>query len=148
MYWGLDMVRRSLISTVALGLLIVAPMLGSGLALAQDKPRVAVIAFKNPTQWWGRELGASAASQLTTRLVNGGTFSVMERERVQAIFDEWYLGQSGAVDQGSAAQMGKLNGVGYLITGEFKSFNIRQRRVGECSGLRRGQWRRGAFYGK
>jgi curli biogenesis system outer membrane secretion channel CsgG len=118
---------------VVLASLAFGPGLGAGSAFAQApaaKPRIAVVAFKNPTSWWGRELGSSAASQLTTKLVNSGAFTVLERERTKDIFDEWYLGQSGAVDQSQAAQMGKLNGVEYLVTGEFKSFNIRQRRVG------------------
>ena len=65
---------------------------------AGERPRVAVVAFKNPTGWWGRELGASAASQLTTKLVNSGAFNVLERDRVKDILDEWYLGQTGAVN--------------------------------------------------
>lgn len=115
---------------LVLGVIVLAPVAGLHVAEAQGRPRVAVITFKNPTSWWGRELGASAASQLTTKLVNSGAFQVLERDRVKDIFDEWYLGQSGAVDQKQAAQMGKLNGVEYLVTGEFKSFNIRSRRVG------------------
>ena len=112
-----------------------APKIGSTVQAQEARPRVAVIAFKNPTSWWGRELGASAASQLTTKLVQGGAFSVLERDRVKDIFDEWYLGQTGAVNQGQAAQMGKLNGVEYLITGEFKSFEIKSRE----NRLRRGR---------
>jgi curli biogenesis system outer membrane secretion channel CsgG len=124
------MINRALRLGTAMALLALGPMLGEQTAYAQGaKPRVAVIAFKNPTSWWGRELGASAASQLTTKLVQGSAFSVLERDRVKDIFDEWYLGQSGAVAQGQAAQMGKLHGVEYLVTGEFKSFNIRSQRV-------------------
>jgi curli biogenesis system outer membrane secretion channel CsgG len=122
--------RTALIVAAAVAFTTLAPAFGAGVAQAQARPRVAVIAFKNPTSWWGRELGASAASQLTTKLVQGGAFTILERDRVKDIFDEWYLAQSGAVDQSKAAEMGKLNGVDYLITGEFRSFNIRQRRIG------------------
>lgn len=121
------MVRRALIIGMAAGLVALAPALGSGTVDAQEKPRVAVVAFKNATGWWGRELGASAASQLTTRLVNSGAFNVLERDRVKDILDEWYLGQSGAVAQVSAAPTGQLKGVEYLVTGEFKSFNIQHK---------------------
>jgi curli biogenesis system outer membrane secretion channel CsgG len=124
------MIGKWLTLGTAVALVALGPMLGEQAAHAQAaKPRVAVIAFKNPTSWWGRELGASAASQLTTKLVQGSAFSVLERDRVKDIFDEWYLGQTGAVNQGQAAQMGKLHGVEYLVTGEFKSFNIRSQRI-------------------
>jgi curli biogenesis system outer membrane secretion channel CsgG len=98
---------------------------------AQDqgsfKAKIAVVAFKNPTSWWGGELGESAASQLTTRLVNSGAFVVLERERAKAIFDEWYLNQSGAVAPGTAVDAGKLEGVEYLVTGQLKKFDLKQR---------------------
>jgi curli biogenesis system outer membrane secretion channel CsgG len=124
------MIRRVLIAGTTIALVAIGSIVGEATASAQAaKPRIAVIAFKNPTSWWGRELGASAASQLTTKLVNGSAFSVLERDRVKDIFDEWYLGQSGAVNQAQAAQMGKLNGVEYLVTGEFKSFDIKSQRV-------------------
>ena len=119
--------RRVVMLTIAVGLVALGPALGGGLAHAQDKPRIAVVAFKNPTGWWGRELGASAASQLTTKLVNSGAFNVLERDRVKDILDEWYLGQTGAVAQVSAAPTGQLKGVEYLVTGEFKNFNINQK---------------------
>ena len=124
------MIKRVITAGAAIALVAIGSIVGEEAAWAQGaKPRIAVIAFKNPTSWWGRELGASAASQLTTKLVNGSAFSVLERDRVKDIFDEWYLGQSGAVNQSQAAQMGKLNGVEYLVTGEFKSFNIRSQRI-------------------
>lgn len=115
---------------IAFMLIALSPVAGSGTALAQAqavKPKIAVVAFKNPTTWWGRELGSSAASQLTTKLVNSGVFTVLERERSKDIFDEWYLGQTGAVAPGKAVQPGKLEGVQYLVTGEFKKFDIKQR---------------------
>ena len=122
------MLRNVLTVAFGLGIVALAPMGGLGAAVAQEaRPKIAVVAFKNPTSWWGRELGASAASQLTTKLVNSGAFTVLERERSKDIFDEWYLGQTGAVAPGKAVEPGKLEGVQYLVTGEFKSFNIRQR---------------------
>lgn len=101
-------------------------------AVAQDLPRVAVIPFENPTTWWGWELGNTAAGQLTIELVNTSNFTVIERSRLAAIFDELHLGKTGAVDQATAAKIGKLSGAEYLITGTVTSFNI------ETSGLRIG----------
>lgn len=96
-------------------------------AEAQDRPRVAVIPFDNQTGWWTRQLGPTAASQLTVRLVNSGAFTVLERSRVESVFDEWHLGQSGAVTPQQAVEIGNLLGAEYVITGEFTHFNISER---------------------
>src|SRR5262245_19640117 len=104
------MVSRALVVGVALGLAVLAPQLGGGIARAQERPRLAVVAFKNPTGWWGRELGASAASQLTTKLVNSGAFNMLERDRVKDVLDEWYLASTGAVNVSTAVPAGQLKG--------------------------------------
>jgi curli biogenesis system outer membrane secretion channel CsgG len=101
-----------------------------GVTGVQEKPRVAVIPFDNPTGWWGRQLGSSAADQLTVKLVNSGAFTVLERQRVDAIFDEWSLKEAGLVTPDKAAEIGKLLGVEYMITGRFVSFDITHRKVG------------------
>ncbi len=97
---------------------------------AQTRPRIAVLPFENQTAWWGRQLGNSAASQLTTDLVGSGAFIVLERQRVEAIYDEWATGQSGAVTPQKAVEIGRLLGVEYLVTGEFTHFNISSQSVG------------------
>lgn len=100
---------------------------------AQDRARLAVIPFENQTGWWGRELGNSAASQLTTKLVGSGEFTVVERQRVDAIYDELATGQSGAVTPDQAVEIGKMLGVEYLVTGQFTHFNITSQSVGLSS---------------
>ena len=93
----------------------------------QERPRVAVIDFDNRTDWWGQQLGKSAASQLTVALVRSGEFVVLERQQVEAVYDEWARGQSGAVTPETAMEIGRLLGAEYLITGEFTNFNINER---------------------
>lgn len=95
--------------------------------VGQERPRVAVIDFDNRTDWWGQQLGKSAAGQLTVALVRSGEFVVLERQQVEAVYDEWARGQSGAVTPESAMEIGRLLGAEYLITGEFTHFNINQR---------------------
>ncbi len=95
--------------------------------LGQERPRVAVIDFDNRTDWWGQQLGKSAAGQLTVALVRSGEFVVLERQQVEAVYDEWARGQSGAVTPQSAMEIGRLLGAEYLITGEFTNFNINER---------------------
>jgi curli biogenesis system outer membrane secretion channel CsgG len=97
---------------------------------AQERPRVAVLTFDNPTDWFGRQLGASAASQLTVRLVNSGEFSVLERQRVEEVDQEAFRGQTGRIPAQQAIELGRQLGAEYLITGEFTHFNINTLRVG------------------
>jgi curli biogenesis system outer membrane secretion channel CsgG len=115
--------------TFALGFILgmALPMASPSEMIAQERPRVAVLSFENRTDWWGRQLGASAASQLTVALVNSGAFSVLERQQVEQVFDELYMGQSGAVTPEQAIALGKLLGAEYLITGELTGFNVSQR---------------------
>ncbi|CAN5784430.1 curli production assembly/transport component CsgG [soil metagenome] len=55
--------------------------------------------------------------------------SVLERERVESVYEEWHLGQSGAVTPDKAVEIGRLLGAEYLITGEFTNFNITTRNL-------------------
>ena len=52
-----------------------------GTALAQAKVRVAVMNFENNStwSWWGDNLGAAAADELATQLVQTGRYTVIER---------------------------------------------------------------------
>jgi curli biogenesis system outer membrane secretion channel CsgG len=124
------MIGRALVLGVAVGFTALGPVVGAATAEAQEKPRVAVIPFDNPTSWWGRQLGSSAADQLAVKLVNSGAFTVLERQRVDAVFDEWSLKEAGVVTPEKAAEVGRLLGVEYLITGRFVSFDIQHRKVG------------------
>jgi curli biogenesis system outer membrane secretion channel CsgG len=109
-----------------LATLLMMALMGAGVAAAQDKPRVAVIAFDNTTIWWGPQLGASAADQLTNKLVNSGAFTMLERDRIDAIAAEQALGQSGAITPSQITKVGHLLGVEYLVTGRLTTFDIQQ----------------------
>ena len=49
---------------------------------------MAVFPFDNRTNWWAGDMGNVAADMIVTRLVNSGVFTVIERERLQAILEE------------------------------------------------------------
>ena len=85
-------------------------------------PRVAVMDFKNQTQYGGWRLGSGAADILTTELVKTGKFDMFERERLSTIIKEQNLGASGRVDTTSAARIGKIIGVKYIITGAVTEY--------------------------
>jgi curli biogenesis system outer membrane secretion channel CsgG len=85
-------------------------------------PRVAVMDFENRSQHGGWRLGSGAADVLTTELVKTGKFDMFEREKLSAVLKEQKLGASGLVDQATAARIGKIIGVNYIITGAVTEY--------------------------
>jgi len=116
---------RRLVLGVALA--VVVPGLAVPAAgQSADKVRVAVMNFENNSTWsyWGDNLGAAAADELTTQLFRSGKFSVIERAQIDAILAEQDLGASGAVTSDTAAQLGQLLGVQLILTGSITQFSI------------------------
>jgi curli biogenesis system outer membrane secretion channel CsgG len=67
---------------------------------------------------------------LVDRLVKDGTFSVIERSRLDAILAEQNLGLSGRLDANTAAQVGRILGVDAVILGSVTQFDVSVRRSG------------------
>ncbi|MEZ5287513.1 MAG: CsgG/HfaB family protein [Vicinamibacterales bacterium] len=112
---------------VALMVAVAAPARAQG-----AKVRVAVMNFANNStwHWWGDQLGEAAADELTTQLVKSGRFTVVERAQLGAILAEQNLGQSGAVTAATAAKVGQLLGVQFILTGSITQFSIERRSAG------------------
>lgn len=117
--------RLALLSLVVMGGVVFG---GIPEAWAQQKWRLAVVEFENkaPGEFrsWGPRLGHAASDMLATSLVKTGKFSVIEREKLKAILNEQALGKSGAVTPQSAAQVGRLLGVKYIVTGAVSEFGV------------------------
>jgi curli biogenesis system outer membrane secretion channel CsgG len=96
-------------------------------AADKGKVRIAVMDFQNNSDWywWGDNLGRAAADELVTQLVKTGKFSVIERDKLQAVLDEQALGSSGAVQPSTAAKIGKILGVQLILTGSITKFSIK-----------------------
>jgi curli biogenesis system outer membrane secretion channel CsgG len=78
--------------------------------------------FENKTQHGGWRLGRGAADILTTEMVKIGKFDMFERERLQSIIKEQDLGASGRMDPSTAARIGKIIGVSYIVTGAVTEY--------------------------
>ncbi len=122
---------------------VVLALVLAGLAVpaagqSSDKVRVAVMNFENNSTWsyWGDNLGAAAADELTTQLFRSGKFSVIERAQIDAILAEQDLGASGAVTSDTAARLGQLLGVQLILTGSITQFSIERQsgRFGRLGG--------------
>ena len=119
-----------LISRLAFGVAFV--LATASIAAAQAKPRIAVMNFENNStwHWWGDNLGKAAADEMVTLLVNGGTFTVVERSQLESVLAEQRLGASGAVSAATAAKIGKVLGVQFILTGSITQFSIETTRAG------------------
>jgi curli biogenesis system outer membrane secretion channel CsgG len=99
-------------------------------AAAQTKPRIAVMNFDYATvrtesaAIFGTDVdvGKGITDLLVEKLVNGGTFSVIERKALDSIINEQNMSNSDRFDSSSAAKIGRLLGVDAIITGSITQF--------------------------
>ena len=116
------------VSSLAIcGALLLAILAAPGLIQAAgkaDKPRIAVLEFKNKAdnQWWYHGGAEAAQDVFVTELVKSGKFRVVEREQLEALMQEKGLTLSGDVDPKTAVKVGKLLGVNYLLTGAVTEY--------------------------
>jgi len=89
---------------------------------------IAVLPFKDKTtnSPIKGDVGSMAVDQLTTLLVNSERFSVIERERLDAVLAEQGLAGKGIVDSATAAQVGKVLGVDLIFTGAVTNWEVRE----------------------
>ena len=88
------------------------------------KPRIAVLEFTNKAhnQWWFDNGAAAAQDIFVTELVKSRKFTVIEREKINAIMQEKGLTVNGDIDPKTAMQIGKLLGCNYMLTGALTEY--------------------------
>lgn len=98
---------------------------------AQGKVRVAIWDFENHAErrwWFYNDLGPAARNNIDTAFSESeklsSRFSVIEREKLDLVLQEQGLSTSGALDQQTAAKVGQILGVRYIITGGIDKFAI------------------------
>ncbi|MBD3344053.1 MAG: hypothetical protein GF401_03215 [Chitinivibrionales bacterium] len=89
---------------------------------ADTLPTLAVLYFENNSlmaadSYKGLEKGLCEI--MITQLSKIGGIEVVERERLEQVFEEIALGQSGAIDESSAPKVGKILGAQMLVLGSF-----------------------------
>jgi curli biogenesis system outer membrane secretion channel CsgG len=91
--------------------------------------RVAVLPFDDGSiqeRWWGNtyDVGTGVSNELVTALLETKKFRMVEREQVEKILNEQKLTNI-IGDPRTAAELGKIIGVKYLIMGRVTEFSIR-----------------------
>jgi curli biogenesis system outer membrane secretion channel CsgG len=120
---------RKAIHCLAIAAALSLAMPGSG--FAQGKIKIAIWEFENhaETSWWfHNDMGPAARNTIDTEFSENkllsDKFSVVERDKLALVMKEQGLGASGAVDPASAAKVGKILGVKYIVLGGIDKFNI------------------------
>lgn len=98
---------------------------------AQGKIRVAIWDFENHADqswWFSNDLGPAARNNIDTAFSESemlsSRFSVIEREKLDLVLQEQGLSTTGALDQQTAAKVGQILGIKYIITGGIDKFAI------------------------
>jgi curli biogenesis system outer membrane secretion channel CsgG len=104
---------------------------------APTKIKIAIWDFENhaATTWWFHsQMGPAARNHIDTAFSKNAKlseiFSVIERDKLAMVMKEQGLAQTGAVDPQSAARVGKILGVRYIVTGGIDKFAINTTRGG------------------
>jgi len=106
-------------------------------SFAQARIKIAIWEFDNNaahTYWYWDRLGPAARNLIDTAFSENkllsNKFSVIERDKLNLVLKEQHLGQSGAVDPATAARVGKILGVKYIILGGIDKFNVDNTKAG------------------
>ncbi len=115
---------------LALWLGPLAPLtsIADGPPAAKEKKTVAVLRFDNNSgdnQY--DPLGKGIAAMMITDLGTVQSIQLVEREKTQDLVDEMQMQHSALFDQKTAAQMGKLVGAEYVVTGAITALDPRIR---------------------
>ncbi len=96
---------------IALNVTLVFSVALSTSLYAQDKPSMGVLEFQNTTaaSWWGGGVGWELSGMLTNELASTKAFSMVERNKLEAVIQEQNLAASGRVAE-KGAEIGKLMG--------------------------------------
>jgi curli biogenesis system outer membrane secretion channel CsgG len=107
-------------------LLSIAPQV-----FAQARIKVAIWEFDNNaahSYWYWDKLGPAARNLIDTEFSENkllaNKFSVVERDKLNLVLKEQGLAQTGAVDPATAAKVGKILGVKYIILGGIDKFDV------------------------
>ena len=126
------MKMRSLITAVAMLMTLgtAVPLQLQAQSAANRKPRVAVLDFDYGTvisassSMFGTnvDIGYGISALLVTNLVRNGSFSVIDRDALSKVLAEQNFSNSNRADPASAARIGKVLGVDYIIVGTITQF--------------------------
>jgi curli biogenesis system outer membrane secretion channel CsgG len=84
------------------------------------KAAMAILDFEDNDKLDGK-VDLRMAEMLTTSLVQTDRFELVERNKIKQLIQEQKLGMVGIIDETTAAEMGKILGAEYIVTGAITS---------------------------
>lgn len=93
----------------------------------QKRIKIAVLPFKNSTNYVQGDIGIGLSDMLVTELMKLKRFDLYERESIRAILNEQDFGATDRVEPSTAAQIGKIIGVDAVVIGNVTKYGIEQR---------------------
>ena len=110
-------------------LIVLAFLISSIPAFTQERPEVAVVAITSTASGYSwrsdSPLAIAATDLMVNALVNSNRFRLFERAKLDAIMQEQNFQHfSGMVDQSTAVQLGKMIGVGAIVTGTVTNVSV------------------------
>lgn len=111
----------------------VLPALG-----AEKLYKIAVLPFDDGSiqdRWWHGDwdVGQGVADEFVTEFLNINKFRLIEREQIERVIAEQDFGESGRVDAKTAAKIGKILGVDFLVMGRVTEFSLKSSEVSGIS---------------
>lgn len=109
--------------TVAFGTLLLLVAM-NGVAHA-EKPVLGVADFTNEAHgayWWRDGVGHDLAGMLTNELAAIGSFTMVERSKIESVLAEQNLNAAGRIAPGTGADIGRLTGAQYIVLGTVTAF--------------------------
>ena len=106
---------------------------------AEKLYKIAVLPFDDGSiqdRWWDEgnwDIGKGIADEFVTEFLNTNKFRLIEREQINRVIEEQDFGQSGRVDTKTAAKIGKILGVDFLVMGRVTEFSLKSTGVSGLS---------------
>lgn len=135
---------RRLMLTLTLVTFVFALDAGARAQQAPTKHRIAVLDFNYATVMTTSQavfgtnvdIGKGISDMLIDRLVNDGTFRVIERNQIDKILNEQNFSNSNRADPSTAAKIGHILGVDAVIVGDITQFgrDDQSRNIGAMAG--------------
>lgn len=103
---------------------------------AAELYKIAVLPFDDGSikdRWWDEgswDVGKGISDEFVTELLKTKKFRLIEREQIDKVMQEQDFGESGRVDTRSAAKIGKILGVQFLVMGRVTEFSFKSTGAG------------------
>lgn len=98
--------------------------LATGVAVAQnDRPKIAIATFENPSVARTSTIGDGMTDILTTELQNTGKFTILERKQLSLLLGEGALGQPAGGNAPTIVEKARILGAKYMLMGQVTNFS-------------------------